>query len=216
LAANNEISGRCIFKNNIIWDFNNGEYVSVYDPGNFGILSYNSLRVADTKLITQNSIFGDPGLNDCNGLTSYSRCIDKGDPALNYNDILDFMLGTVRNDLGITGGPYAIYLCPADYVVSNDLFELNDSFGEKDLDFGIRIFPNPAKSYIHIEPGDIFGKDVRVIIYNMAGIVTDSFVFHQFNSGEIKKINIEKYQPGTYFLSISSNNYKVAKKIVIL
>ncbi|MEP6793856.1 MAG: T9SS type A sorting domain-containing protein [Saprospiraceae bacterium] len=78
----------------------------------------------------------------------------------------------------------------------------------------IDLSPNPTSDFVVIQIGPDFRKEkeLQVSILNEAGTV----IFHtNWVTFSELKINVSKFQPGMYFLSIYGEKMRVIKKIVI-
>ncbi|MBT3383194.1 MAG: T9SS type A sorting domain-containing protein [Prolixibacteraceae bacterium] len=212
--------GRCIIKNSIVFNFNDAGFVSVYDPGNLRKIDFCNLSRADVKLSGDSCIYGDPGFDtiveNCFILKEGSQCIDRGDTLELYNDLLETgcQKGTVRNDLGVSGGPFAMCDCTTPLAVN---IKTPKEIGwENDADFGINLYPNPATHSINVQLGEFYGLDVFIEVFTITGVVLDNIVFKKPIQGEIKSIDLNGFQTGTYFLRIRNNKYTVAKQFVVM
>lgn len=131
-------------KNNIIWGNSAVSILSsnVDASGSTAVLSFNCVQGGwtGTGNISSNPLF-------VNGnqlfLASNSPCVDVGDPALIYNDHEDSAnpsfakfpsLGTLRNDIGVYGGPSAAIL--PELTFNTKLFFSLSSVGFKQIFIG--------------------------------------------------------------------------------
>ena len=73
------------------------------------------------------------------------------------------------------------------------------------------IYPNPAKEFINISvPGEIRFSECRIIIFNIYGKQV-------LSSGNFsKRISVERFDPGIYFVRITNNGIPVGSAKFIL
>ncbi len=79
-----------------------------------------------------------------------------------------------------------------------------ETFNENDL----KLYPNPAKDYVNIDSGDLYGT-IRI---------SDSFgkiVFNSEINNTVERIDLSEFQPGLYFIiSGDGKSFKTSKLIV--
>ena len=97
----------------------------------------------------------------------------------------------------------------------NSIFLQTASSSDDDVSASIRVFPNPASEFIHIE--NKTGLPIESLtIYNNLG----HEVYHQIGNNVTSKINIKLYlsdiyNTGLYFLKMKIGRKNITKKIII-
>lgn len=74
----------------------------------------------------------------------------------------------------------------------------------------IRIYPNPAREYISVDAGNV--KEGSAIIYNPGGEIVYSV---RFSDRSTFRVNLEKFNPGIYFLHLFDGKMSVCKAFVV-
>lgn len=194
------LGAKAIIKNNIIWGNtqSSGNSVIKFSPSVFHV-SYNNIQQTITGTgVAKNNIKVFPAYDSLNYyLKSNSPCIDAGDSSAIYNDKLDNTssnivlypsLGTYRNDMGATGGPFA-FLVPNKIIMSNYVNKIENE--------SLVIYPNPSKEKINLDPKY---KKYNYLIYNLQGKIIQKGIL------ESTEIEISNLTSETYLLEITSNN----------
>ena len=83
----------------------------------------------------------------------------------------------------------------------------------QDKDHKIIIYPNPNHGSFILHFVNL-KKNINVIIYNTIGEKIFQNKYFINVSGE-RQINLEKFPPGIYIITICGNSFKVTKKIVL-
>jgi hypothetical protein len=102
------------------------------------------------------------------------------------------------------GSPYA------DDLLNTDNIELNYSFGE------LRIYPNPASSFIRIISERAFGQDVTVSIHSLNGNLLAKEKVQGWGNNNFE-LNLEKYklQRGIYILNLQDSKHIQHVRLII-
>jgi len=78
----------------------------------------------------------------------------------------------------------------------------------------VEIWPNPAKERLNINLLSSLAGDVNLELTDLSGRRVHVEHLTQGDVNMIRELSLEQYQPGIYFLTISSNNQKVVHKVV--
>jgi hypothetical protein len=195
-------------RNNIIRD--NLPALQIKDVGSNPLVVYNDVEGGYTgtgnidldPLFTSQSYF----LND------NSPCIDAGDSAIIYSDIMDpgnpgYALfpskGLLRNDIGVYGGPYAS-LFPS-FATVTAIHEIN-------VENTVSIFPNPFSIETTIKAKAKF-ENATLKIYDALGLEIKEI---RNISGQEIKIRRDNLPSGVYFIRLTQDNAIVANNTVII
>jgi hypothetical protein len=84
------------------------------------------------------------------------------------------------------------------------------------LDF--KVYPNPYQGgMINLEIEGMNNRPVEVALYNVIGrvIYKQKYLPHEQGAAHVSFEPSEKLIPGMYFVSVSSNEYVVAKKLIV-
>lgn len=76
-------------------------------------------------------------------------------------------------------------------------------------DESIRVFPNPSTGMIQISGSIIEGNDFELCVYDLCGKI-------QFQNRNTQNIDLSKLQNGIYYLTITSGNNRINKRITII
>jgi type IX secretion system substrate protein len=88
----------------------------------------------------------------------------------------------------------------------------NTAIAENEIEL-IRVYPMPAKDFIWID----LDEKLNVVSCKITDTKGLAVLESDFSSGmEAKKINIQKLQPGLYFLNIVFKEWKVTKKLLVI
>lgn len=190
-----------IVRNNIIW--NNTPLTSQVKTLSATIqAAYNDVQngYAGTGNINVN-----PALDACYGLSTSSPCIDAGDTAVLFNDITSTpsvalfpSMGTQRNDIGMTGGPFAFSMNCAAALTGISTINQNEY---------ISIFPNPSNGIFKIK--GIETVEGRMVLLDINGSVLSDKIIKGDYVSQIK------LGPGIYFLSLTINGNTTIKKVIV-
>jgi Periplasmic copper-binding protein (NosD)/Secretion system C-terminal sorting domain len=165
-------------------------------PGNAPTLTKTDLPDTD------GNISKDPLFDNNNFLSVGSPCIDAGNPEEQYNDAsLPPGLGTIRNDMGISGGSMNADI---DY---RPLSVLNYPFNSN-----IRLYPNPTSGILFISTGNEY-KTLTVEVYAATGQRVEKKIIQNDYLIEIEL----KGPVGLYLISLQSDtgeceSFKICKK----
>jgi len=196
-------------KNNII--YGNSPALQIKISGSTPIVTYSDVQGGYTGAgnIDENPQF-DP---ESYLLDESSPCIDAGDTAAIFNDIEDPenqgsalfpSRGTLRNDMGAYGGPFASLL-----PVFQTITGMEEEWGHG----GMEVYPNPSRGIIMIKIGGKAGMlgSGEVGIYNVIGEMVYSSVLPLLNS----TIDLSSVPDGIYFVRIKDAEKITAGKVVI-
>jgi hypothetical protein len=78
----------------------------------------------------------------------------------------------------------------------------------------VEIWPNPAKERLNINLLSSLAGDVNLELTDLSGRRVHFENLAQGDVNMIRELSLEQYQPGIYFLTISSNDQKVVHKVV--
>jgi hypothetical protein len=181
-------------------------YNDVYhNPGGNYFLK---LPVNDTDLTEidlpdgDGNISEDPLLGNDFSLSGGSPCIDAGNPGEEYNDAaLPPGLGTVRNDIGVYGGPMNADI---EYKPLNSI--------EHGFHGNIALYPNPTSGSLFIDSGDKY-KTLTIEVYTVTGQIIEK---RTIKKDTLIEINLNG-PSGLYLISIQSDtgereSFRVCKK----
>ena len=198
-----------IIRNNIIWGNlqTSGDQISGVENS---IFEYNN---SEQEFPNMPTIFTmEPEFVASNYyLQSSSPCIDLGNPTTIYFDIEDTSnpgfakfpsLGSLTNDVGAYGGPYAS-LNP-DFITSV----------KKNEDISINVFPNPSNKKITIVGSIINLNSTFLSLSNIMGqkiAINNKF---SVSSSSIY-LDVSQIPNGIYMLNITMENSNFIKKIII-
>jgi hypothetical protein len=195
--------------------FYNG-YLSEEIPQFFGEDSLFSFKYSDVEYISK-KVFGNTNINSLPNwlepnyclntkLPFVSPCINQGNPSAMYND-----LDGSRNDMGITGGPYAKWSC-ADTYIRDDNKPVD---AEKLENSGFALYPNPTTGKIWVVPGSDIGAVFYIDIISPYGKVLRT---EKRNAGFGSKTEIEMgdLPKGLYLLQIRNDKNKEVRKIILM
>jgi len=195
-------------RNNIVWG-NIQSYGNQIVATPESTIEYNNVEdgYAGTGNISENPLF--TGLLFL--LSPDSPCIDAGNPANMYNDVEDVnnpgyalspSMGSITNDMGAYGGPNAA-LQP-DFIT--EILEHNKLM--------INVFPNPVAENINIRGDFDLLMNASIELVNSKG---QSLLLHKGNlsATQMVSMNVSQFPDGIYFLTITTNNQKIVKKIII-
>ncbi|HPT31785.1 MAG TPA: T9SS type A sorting domain-containing protein, partial [Prolixibacteraceae bacterium] len=133
-----------------------------------------------------------------------SPCIDRGNPVAAFND----PDGT-RNDMGITGGPYAKYFC-SDAYFRDDNSPVED---EEIQQSGFAIYPNPTSGKIWIVPGSVIGQSFTIDVISPFGKTIWS-ERKETGSGSRTEIDLGNLPNGLYLIQVRNLSSRVVQKII--
>jgi hypothetical protein len=154
------------------------------------------------------NIFTDPLLDpQCTTPLLSSPAIDAGDSSAIYNDIsaspgtAQFpSQGTERNDIGVTGGPYAAVM---------NCIGIVSSVAEQNAHPQPVVYPSPASDYIYLE--NIKGVSA-IILTDLEGRCVRNNLVKNNASGMISVKNIPS---GIYIVKIKQDNSWYSSKITV-
>ncbi len=143
-------------------------------------------------------------------LSNISPCIDAGDSSIIYDDLPGVIpenalfpsKGTLRNDIGAYGGPFAS-LFPA--------FGTITGIHESNSDNSISIFPNPFSVETKITTKTKF-QNATIKVINALGQEMKEITHI---SGQEIKIRRESLPAGVYFIRLTQDNKMIERKIII-
>ncbi len=223
LIENNTISGNhsnsvgggirlwtspAILKNNIVWGNTANNSPNIY--GAAASINYCDI---EGGINGEGNIDADPMFIDDNyHLSMLSPCIDAGDSSSYFDDPEDPgnpgqaqwpSLGTLRNDMGVYGGPLTMEL--SGLAVS---LEEHPVGGYP----GISIFPNPSSgifllTYDSISPGS------SLVISSLSGKMISNQII-DVRSGKLK-MDLQSAGPGMYIYRMQSGKNHLSGKIII-
>jgi len=78
----------------------------------------------------------------------------------------------------------------------------------------VEIWPNPAKERLNINVLSSLAGDINLELNDLSGRRVHFENLTQGDVNMIRELSLEKYQPGIYFLTISSEDQKVVHKVV--
>ena len=107
-----------------------------------------------------------------------------------------------------SNGNYAVEISSEHCTVTSECFEVTvlGVLGQNDL--GISFFPNPAKEFIKIDKGA--NRQLNIKIIDPAG----REFYHKRSNDQVTQIDIARYPPGIYFISLSNHQTQVISKIL--
>jgi parallel beta-helix repeat protein len=182
---------------------------------------------AGTNPVYGNPLFVDSLINNYH-LQAISPCIDIGHPDQEYNDPLDpnkpgYALypaqGTLRNDMGAYGGPYA-----TSWEASTSVDEKNSDFSSLPEEFKLyQNYPNPFNSNTTISYRLPNITDVSLSIYNVQGQLVDILVNDENQLAGIHSIRWDgKNEKGTnmsagfYLFVLKTKDYVKVNKMLMI
>lgn len=118
----------------------------------------------------------------------------------NQDIIISF---TTKNDRGS-----ALFIDQVE--ISEQSININPNFTFTEFD--VNIFPNPAKNKVYYEIKGFVSEKVYINVFDITG----KKLIHYAGEGKTGEISINHLSTGVYFLSISSGNYTVKKKLIKL
>ena len=156
-------------------------------------------------------------------LSSGSACIDAGDPNTIYNDPEDPnnpgyalwpAMGTLRNDMGAYGGPFAtswnIIVARIEDDETDELktpteFELSQNY------------PNPFNPSTTIQYSIKERASVELVLYDILGREVEVLVKEEQDAGYYKvNFNAERLASGIYFYRIQASDFVETKKMILI
>ncbi len=75
----------------------------------------------------------------------------------------------------------------------------------------LEVYPNPADKLLYISTLGATGERKKLTIYNSIGLVVESLILDQ----PFKQIDVSGYEPGMYFISVSTSSFLKQKKVII-
>lgn len=209
-------AGKCVIKNNIIWGNNqsNGNQFDTFGGTEF---QFNCVEGGYTG---PGNIDTDPKfVDESYQLADDSPCIDAGAEDEIFNDIADPAnssnalfpaLGTIRNDLGIYGGPNPMDLLPVPTSVEEILDLPRDFYLDQN-------YPNPFNPSTTISFYLKNNGKVSLNVYNLLGELVDTIIEKELNMGrhsiQYKPANLTS---GIYFYTLVVNERVVGTKKLVL
>ncbi|WP_020529540.1 T9SS type A sorting domain-containing protein [Flexithrix dorotheae] len=110
----------------------------------------------------------------------------------------------------------AIYIQAASFDGNNPVRKSESSFNNAG-ELEVKLFPNPYKEgpiNLEIESGSL--KSLDITLYNTIGKVLYNKQINPTSSfTELTFTPEVKLTPGLYFMSVSSSNFKIAKKLIV-
>jgi len=135
-----------------------------------------------------------------------SPCIDRGNPAIEFKDV-----DGTRNDMGITGGPYAKYFC-SDALIRDDNSPVDE---EEILQSGFALYPNPTTGKIWLVPGTEIGQSFTVDVISSFGKTIRS-VKSFTGFGSKIEIDLGNLPKGLYLIQVRNLSRRVVQKIILM
>jgi hypothetical protein len=210
-------------KNNIIWGNTQSTGDQIYlTGGGSADITYSDIEGGFTG---EGNIDDDPIFIEGIFLpSSNSSCIDGGDPDFAFNDPEDslnpgFALypsqGTIRNDMGVYGGPMREFL---PFIITSVKNDLNGS--EYPEHFNLyQNYPNPFNPETTFRFSVPFKCHVSLKIYNILGKLIAILIDEEKQKGTYDiNFNSNNYRlsSGVYFYRLESDDYSAAKKLLVL
>lgn len=205
------LSNSVTVKNNIVWG---NLPIQIFITGGIVSLSYCNVQGgwSGTGNIDANPLF----INNSFYLSQVSPCIDAGDTSASYKDPEDPLhpglalwpaLGTIRNDMGVFGGPHCS-------VIGSSIIGIK-KYGKNQIisDFILfQNYPNPfnpgtmikfqikESGFVSLKVYDILGKEVAILVNENLKEGTYEIPFN------ISQNNNNDLTSGIYFYKLEINN----------
>ena len=211
--------------NDIIWGNYAPQYPQLFVVNSVTDVNYSDIQGGYTGIgnIDIDPMFVDSTNGDWH-LQSISPCIDAGDPTSQYNDPEDpnnpgYAMwpaqGTIRNDMGVYGGPYA---CDWGIQTSNDIipYVIPNSI------YLYQNYPNPFNPETVIAYQLPEETEVEISIYNILGQKVKTLVKGRIDAGYHKVIWNGKdadgndVSSGIYFYKINTDKFSETKKMLLM
>lgn len=123
--------------------------------------------------------------------------------------------GTVS--LSFTVGELAVTTLVAGETILTQGFQqpfeldVSNAVVDKPVNWSVKTYPNPVEDNLHIRftlknPGDF-----TVVIMDITGKKVFIKKYDRILSGEVKEIDMTKYAPGIYLISVTSKDQKIRK-----
>jgi hypothetical protein len=159
-----------------------------------------------------------------------SPCIDAGNPDPMYNDPESMFSpghaqlparGTIRNDMGAYGGPYAVGWWNF-FDFTKEVQTIEDEQQEvlaenRQKDFQVSSYPNPFNNQTAISFDLQFDDFVSLKIYNVLGQEVASLVSGKLQAGSHRYAwNATRVASGIYFYRLEVNGKMYQKKLILM
>jgi len=234
-----EVNSNPTFRNSILWGnigTVNGNQVHLFsedsdpdfyycnvegDSSDFGVWYGGSTYFTYTGTY-ENNMNSNPDFTTYNQyiylLDDLSPCIDAGDPDVIYNDIEDltnpgFALwpskGTLRNDIGTYGGPYAL-----SYETSTGIVNESNVVQRFNLK---QNYPNPYNPSTKIKFTILELRFTTLKVYDVLGNEIATLVNEEKPAGEYEiEFSGEGLTSGIYFYQLKSGSFVETKKMILM
>lgn len=213
-----------VIKNLVVWGNTQPTGGQIKNNG-LGIVTYSNVEggFTGTGNINSEPLFMsqfEPG--------SGSPCIDAGDPAGIYNDISDLentskalkpAHGTLLNDMGVYGGPYAAEL-PV-FEIRQELLKgtphiISSIETVYDKHSSVKIFPNPAIDNAFIEFNLNEDTDMEINLFDITGRKIYQVINTSLPAGTCSvNLNTSGLSDGIYFCQFKTGNVAFEEKLII-
>jgi hypothetical protein len=123
----------------------------------------------------------------------------------------DSTIGSFVNAL--LEGNYYVTVTDLNGCIIIDSFNVNNILGVKESELmKIKVFPNPAKHYIYVEPGIMNIGMVHLEIAEVTGKIVQS---EKISLMYKNTITLHQLPPGVYFLYLNATHFKAVRKVII-
>ncbi len=213
---NNDVDVLAFDNDNHLWVGLDGANLAKYDGTNWTLTN-----LSDYGLILHNYL-QDIEFDDQNrpwiGSTSGAVFID-GNIAYEYNVFNSGMAGSYVIDLFIDNEGNTWFSSIEGLSVYKDggvILSQKKILSESQSILNLNVFPNPTSNLINLQYELQESDDVFIEVLDLSGnILTSSFLSNQIIGTHHKKINLEKFNSGIYFIKITTSKSAQVKKVIL-
>jgi predicted outer membrane repeat protein len=167
-----------------------------------------------------------------------SICVDNGNPDEIYNDLqgsdpgqaLFPSCGTLTNDIGISGGPFAANKSwlfqpaePSENISSDDQYlksqqqNILEANNQKTIEGpnDVVIYPNPTSGKFFISPELQIQGTFSLTLLNSNGLIVDESKLIPGPAGDLSFLDLTGFPKGIYILLMANQQITITKKIIL-
>ncbi|MCB9232137.1 MAG: HYR domain-containing protein [Bacteroidia bacterium] len=110
-------------------------------------------------------------------------------------------------------GQYSVTVIDANGCTGTATFDVTVGISENQDFAGLEVFPNPTEGYLNIRPYTPIGKEVDMTIFDMFGKLVKQY--HHQNLTKDETLNLTDLAKGVYVLTITTDNSRFVRKIIL-